>query len=211
MTVTAGDLDSLRLDTILMLPAIETYPMQGREGDATFPAQSTPIFGKATVLRTDGSRILAAANDAFEVAEYDAQGALRRLVRLSLPPRPVTEADHAAYVAQELQAIDDFNPGAPERFREQWRTSLREQRVASHFPFVDALFGADDGSLWVEEYRWRREEPRRYLIFDAAGRLAARAEMPPRARPAAIRADRILALWRDDDDVEHVRVYPVRR
>ncbi len=211
LTLTVSALDSLRPDTILVLPAFETYPMLGREGDATFPAQSTPIFGKGTVVRADGSRILAATNDAYEIAEYDQRGALRRLIRVAMPARPVTEADHAAYVAQELRAIDEFNPGAPEAFREQWRAALREQRVAPHFPFIDDLLGTGDGGIWVEAFRWRRDEPRRYFIFDGAGRLTARAEMPDRARPVAIHGDRVLALWRDADDIEHVRVYPVRR
>lgn len=211
ITVTAGDPDSLELDTLVVLPAFETYPILGREGEATFAAQSMPIFGKGMVLRTDGSHILAAVNDAFEVAEYDGEGKLRRLIRLAVPRSEVTDADHAAYVAQELQAIDDFNPGAPEAFREQWRAALRERRVASHFPFVDELIVADDGSLWVEVYRWRRDEPRRYFVFDSAGALIARAEAPLRARPTAVRSDRILALWRDADDIEHVRVYPIRR
>lgn len=210
LTITVGRSDSLRLDTILVLPAFETYPILGREGDATFPAQGTPIFGKATILRADRSRILAAVNDAFEIAEYDVGGALRRLVRLLMPPRPVTDSAHAAYVAQELQAIDELNPGAPELFREEWRAALRDRRVAAHFPYIDELLPTEDGGFWVEEFRWRRGVPRRYLVFDAEGRLIARAGMPAGARPAAVRGARILALWRDADDIEHVRVYPVR-
>ena len=101
----------------LVLPAFETYPMLGREGDATFPAQSMPIFGKSTVVRADGSRFLAATNDAYEIAEYSPRGELRRLIRVRLPARPVTDADHAAYVAQEMQAIDDFNEGRFARAR----------------------------------------------------------------------------------------------
>lgn len=211
LTIAVSGLDTLRLDTILVLPAFETYPMLGREGDATFPAQSMPIFGKSTVVRADGSRFLAATNDAYEIAEYSPRGELRRLIRVRLPARPVTDADHAAYVAQEMQAIDDFNPGAPEAFREQWRAALREQRVAAQFPFIDDVLGTEDGGMWAESYRWRRDEPRRYFIFDGEGRLTARAEMPARTRPLMIRNDRILALWRDADDIEHVRIYPVRR
>ena len=211
LTITVSGLDSLRPDTILVLPAFETYPVLGREGDATFPAQATPIFGKGTVVRADGSRVLVATNDAYEIAEYDQHGGLQRLIRVRVPARPVTDADHAAYVAQELQAIDEFNPEAPEAFREQWRAALREQRVAAQFPFIDDLLGTEEGGVWAEAYRWRRDEPRRYVIFDREGRLTARAEMPARARPLAIRGDRILALWRDADDIEHVRIYPVRR
>ncbi len=211
LTVTLTERDSIHLDTILTLPALETYPLLGREGDATFPAQSMPLFGKATILRADGSRILAATNDAFEIAEYDAEGTLQRLIRLLLPRRAVSDADRAEYVAQELRAIDEQNAGAPEVFREQWRTALREQRVSTHFPFIDDLLVAEDGALWVEVFRWRRGDPRRYFVFDEAGRLTARAAMPPRSRPMAIRGDRILALWRDADDIEHVRIYRVRR
>jgi hypothetical protein len=211
LTLAAGDVDSVLLDTILVLPAFETYPVLGREGDATYPGRASPIFGKGTIVRTNGSRILVASNDAFEIAEYDSAGTLRRIMRLASPPREVKDADHAAYVAQELQAIDDFNPGAPDAFREQWRSALRERRVATHFPFIDDLIVADDGSIWVEAFRWQRDEPRRYLIFDAAGQLRARAEAPLRSRPTAIRGDRVLALWRDADDIEHVRIYPIRR
>ncbi|HEX6643286.1 MAG TPA: hypothetical protein VF037_01330 [Gemmatimonadales bacterium] len=210
-TVAIASSDVTRLDTVLVLPGLETYPVLGQEGEASFPAEQFPVFGRSSVVHAVGGRLYAATNESFELREFDAGGAPKRFIRVLVPAQPVRPEDRAEQLEQSLRAIDEFNAQAPEALREQWRRIERERRVAAEFPFIGEFLVAPSGEFWVEEYGWRRAAARRYLVFDSAGRLVARAEAPLRARPLALRDDAMLAVWRDADDIEHLRVYPVRR
>jgi hypothetical protein len=46
-------------------------------------------------------------------------------------------------------------------------------------------------------------------VFDPAGVYLGDVEMPERFRVFQIGADFVLGQWRDEDDVEHVRLYPL--
>ena len=48
-------------------------------------------------------------------------------------------------------------------------------------------------------------------MVDSAGRLLGRVTLPPSFRLTAIGSDRVYGVWKDEEDVEHVRVYPLRK
>lgn len=208
-TLAAIPLDTARLDTLLVLPGMESYPVLASEGDRSFPATSFPIFGKQSVVRTHGGSIYTALNDAYQVTVHDSAGTPTQVVRLGVPAVDVTEADHRTHVERESRSLDERNASAPQSLRDQWRAQLRERRVAKQFPFIADLIVAPDGHLWVEGYRPENDDPRHYLIFDEGGFLVAQAEAPARVRIMAARHDAVLTIWRDLDDLQHVRIYPV--
>lgn len=72
-------------------------------------------------------------------------------------------------------------------------------------------FLANDTHLWVQRVpAWNAEEvATEWEVFDANGTWQGLVTMPARVVPLDIAGDRIVALWRDDDDVPHVRVYRV--
>ena len=63
---------------------------------------------------------------------------------------------------------------------------------------------ADGGIVPRAGSRW-------WTVRTLDGRAAARVEMPDRFRVDAIGADFVIGVWRDTDDVEHVRMYRLAR
>lgn len=73
-------------------------------------------------------------------------------------------------------------------------------------------FLVNDTQLWVQRVpAWNAEDvATEWDVFDAGGTWQGLVNMPARIVPLDITGNRIVALWRDDDDVPHVRVYRVR-
>ena len=64
-----------------------------------------------------------------------------------------------------------------------------------------------EGNLWVAEYRNWGDDPRRWHVFDPDGALFGVVEMPTSFTVYQIGSDFILGSWRDESDVEHVRLF----
>ena len=92
---------------------------------------------------------------------------------------------------------------------------LREKVLAASYPaqvpVIDALVIAANGDLWFREYVVDPEDPVRYVVADSTGRFKAFAIGPTRFTPSWIGADRAIGLWRDQDDVAHLRGYRLTR
>jgi hypothetical protein len=68
-----------------------------------------------------------------------------------------------------------------------------------------------DGNLWVLAYTRPGDERRSWTVFAPEGRALGTVETPPGLRIMEIGADYVLGVWRDDLDVEHVRMYRLDR
>ncbi len=64
-----------------------------------------------------------------------------------------------------------------------------------------------DGYLWVRAYDVPGHEANSWSVFDAEGTLLGAVELPSDLEPHDIGPDYVLGVWRDADDVEHVRMY----
>jgi len=49
------------------------------------------------------------------------------------------------------------------------------------------------------------------VVFDSTGHAIAKVQCPARMRPYVVGPDVIIGMWRDEDDVQHVRVYRIRK
>ena len=67
---------------------------------------------------------------------------------------------------------------------------------------VDAL-----SNVWVKEYNRPGDNTPRWSMFDSSGVWLGTLTFPVRFEPLDIGSDYVLGLWRDEDDVEHVRMY----
>lgn len=66
------------------------------------------------------------------------------------------------------------------------------------------------GNLWVAEYRVL-DEPSRWQIFDPSGRWLGELTLPDGGRITEIGDDYVLGVWRDEAEVETVRLYGLRK
>jgi hypothetical protein len=89
--------------------------------------------------------------------------------------------------------------------------NLRRQLFAEQGPYYTDFLPTDEGGVWLEQYSRPWTLTRRYLVFDSTGTLMARVELPPRIRPFQILGDRMIARWRNEDDVDHIRIYRIEK
>lgn len=198
-----------RLDTLVIVPAFEWFPGEFSEGGPSFLSYGDVTFGKDTRLGHDGRRLFIGTNATNETWLYEG-GALRRVIRDATPAGPVTEEHRAQYLRDREASFRRTN--VSEAVRDVWRANLqRNTRFAEVFPYHDRLMIGTDGSLWVEMVRRYEDEGRRFVVYDTAGRAIARAEFPARVRPLQVGPDFLVGMWRDPDDVPHLRVWRIGR
>ena len=77
-------------------------------------------------------------------------------------------------------------------------------------PFINDLFVAPDGKLWVEVVR---TPGNRWEVFDTGGKLLASVPAPPRRenRAPAFGPDHLVTIRRDSLDLDHVDVWRLER
>jgi hypothetical protein len=94
---------------------------------------------------------------------------------------------------------------------------MDEVTFARHLPAYSTVLVDADRNLWVSESTLESflsqgfsrvpSSSLSWRVFDPMGRWMGTVVMPARFRPMDIGSDFVLGLWRDADDVEHVRLY----
>lgn len=200
--------DAARLDTVALVPGPELYPVPFKEGEYEGIGRNSPAFGRSsyTAVSADG-QLLLGTNEANEVRVYQG-GVLRRILRDGTPAQPVLEAHKVRY-RQDQEANFARSP-VSEAVKAQWReNAARSERFAETMPYYERLLFGTDGSIWVEAKRRFDDEGRRYVVYGADGRAVARAVFPDRVRPLQVGPDEMIGMWRDPDDVVHLRIWRV--
>ena len=164
-------------------------------------------FGRMLALGTGKDRLHVGTADRYEIASYDSAGRLTRLVRRAAEPVPVTDAEVAAV---KQQMLEGYPPGA-EAQRDRLKTTLDGMTFHSTKPAYDGFVVGDDGSLWVAEYAQPGSDlPTRYDVFDPQGEWVGHVTFPPRFALQHAGPGYALGVWRDADEVQYVRLYPLR-
>jgi hypothetical protein len=193
-----------------------SYTRQGERGDTI--ASAPPIswfayssgprrviapqpFSHESVAAIGRSRIHLGHTSAFEIGSYHATGGLERLVRVLQPNRPVTSDDIQTYERLRLEQEADAGE----------RSALRDQVEVAPFPETFPAFASlmvdDAGRLWVENYRLPGESDVVYSVFGDEGELLGAVRVPLGLRIYEIGNDYVLGRWRDELDVEHIRLH----
>ncbi|HUE77919.1 MAG TPA: 6-bladed beta-propeller [Longimicrobiales bacterium] len=193
------DLDGQVVDSLGPYPGPARYVHLGETGFWMRPVK----FGRGEHLQVAAGRVFFGDDRTAEVRAFDRDGRLLRIVRLPHDPRAVT-TDHLA------RYRDQFLEGVPEDQLAQARERLEETPAADRLPAFDDLFVDRLGRLWVEEFDGFTDRPDVWTVLGPDGRLLARLTLPPAVRPLDAGEDYLLTYERDDLDVEHVRLHPLR-
>ena len=105
------------------------------------------------------------------------------------------------YREQELRRRTDAN--ARRRFAEHYD----EVPWPSTFPAFRDIRVDRIGNLWVRTYAPPQDSTTTFHVFGADGLFSATVMLPPRVDLLEAGDDYVLARWRDDLDVEYVRLY----
>jgi hypothetical protein len=85
---------------------------------------------------------------------------------------------------------------------------FRDLPMPVTMPAFSTIRVDDDLNLWVQAYLAPGDEGETsWTIFDRDGRVVTRLDMPAGLDPTHIGTDFILGVWRNELDVEHVRLY----
>jgi len=201
------------IDTLMTLPAGQSFQMQGGEMQMRIFA-AEPVW---TVMSDGG--VAYAMNSDYSINVYSPAGELQRIVRLPVERRPVTEADRKAMLdliekAMRQQMADAGAP--PEMLERMMQQVLGSIQFAEQYPAFANIMGGPDGSLWVQHGRTADEfelstnfDPQeigapRWDVFDADGRYLGLIEFPERFTPLRFKGNAIYGIERDELDVQHV-------
>jgi hypothetical protein len=193
------------MDTLAHLPGAQSYLSKD---DGMFSTSSV-VFGRDVLLEPGGDRFYVGDNDSYQIAEHRPDGTLLRLIRRPYDPVSVGEDDVAAYYEKRST---DFS-GAPAALRARMQAREEEQRKEvphrTTLPAFASLQVDPEGNLWVEDSRRPADEQPRWSVFDPEGRWLGSVNTPVGLRVLQIGSDFVLGVWKDDLEVEHVRVYPM--
>jgi hypothetical protein len=198
--------DGASTDTMATFEGLEMYTVEASFGGRTFPSPLQVQFGLNTTLGTWGDQIYVGDNARPEIMVYDRDGTLRRVIRSSYTPVTVTEAHRKAQEEQNLEqwAANPFR-GMPKEMMDQVEGWIREAMYAERFPAYQAFFLDREGNLWVQEYA--PGQPQQFRVYSPLGEFMVRTALPPDVRPLDIGRDYVIGAFKDDDGLEHIRLY----
>ena len=101
---------------------------------------------------------------------------------------------------------------------------LERTVFAERLPSFGSMILDQTGNLWVQRFDYRRvfytpgpvrtqtmSVPSKWDVIDPAGRWLCTVDLPARFTPVEIGSDYVAGLARDEDEVEQVRVYRLRK
>jgi hypothetical protein len=187
--------DGKLLDTEVPRPDGERYhgSVSGRS------IMRSPPFGRQFAVLASSDSWYYGSMDRFEIEEYTPEGELERIIRRDVPNRPVTP-----------QMVEDLRAWALEQYRGM-PTPVLDWIMNMPAPETTPAHGAsmivdDDGNLWVSEYALPTESPS-WAVFDAGGGFLGTVDTPANGFVTQIGADFVLGVWRDELDIQQVRMY----
>jgi hypothetical protein len=189
------DADGVFIDSLARLPGAETFSVS--VGADAAIATGRP-FGRAPVEVAGGDRWYYGSGDRYEIEVRTEDGTLARLLRRPVPNRSVTPDLIAARERRVRERRTERGVTAPTPFDD---IPYPEDMP----PYEDLRLDAAD-NLWVAYYRLD-EEPVRWAVFDPDGRWLGDVETPPGGRIWDIGDDYALGMWRDELDVQQIRMY----
>jgi hypothetical protein len=173
-----------------------------RNPDGTGTDRPRPL-GKRTSVAVHDGRIFVGTGDAFEIEVFSVDGEHVGPIRDTVTRVELTGERLDTYVDHQVSLVEDDRRRAVRRFFEGLEYP---DRAPAHLDLV----AGDDGHLWVEEFHLPGEPATRRVYRPAGGRVAS-VEMPRGFTLMAAGADFVLGVWRDELDVDHVRMYRILR
>lgn len=197
------DAASRRLDTV------GTYDFVPKV-DMSRPANPFVAMG---TLGAAAGRFVVGRTDRPELRWIRPDGSLEQVVRWPATPALATDGLLAEYLEELRAMLRRANPdmGTAEFDQFMGQQAARFGLPAgTPLPLWVQLTGDAEGRLWLAEFTPTplRAVPR-YTVLDADGLWLGTVTMPPGFRLLDANATAVLGVQRDEDDVEHIVVYPL--
>jgi hypothetical protein len=137
--------------------------------------------------------------DSYEIREYSAIGALRRIIRRDVDLR-LTAAMIVGYKEMQLA-------GRTGDARRAMETEIASREFPRTFPAFQRIEVDAARRIWVQDYSVTQDAPLTWTVFDPAGKMLGAITTPARFRILDFGGDYVLGRWRDDDNVAYIRLH----
>ena len=199
------DGDTTRTDTLRTVVGEEWF--RAGQTRQNLAMRQIPFARNTVVAWTDNRLYVGETGSAqLEVRRYD--GTLERLIRWEGDSVRVTANDRADFrdvVIRDLTA----------RGRQNRLVAFERWLAAVPYPDVKPVFNdlATDpsGRIWVRAWSPAGAERDKWTIFAPDGKIIAGLEVPLGLEFLDVGEDYVLALWKDEVDLEYVRLYRLEK
>lgn len=196
------------LDTVLVGRGADMYGVRFTEGAHSGVGSMPVTFGNQSVQAVVDRKLYLGETTEPQFRIADLIGPGRRIVRWKGVAEAVTEEDRRRSFEFDSTLMAS-SPGGDVMLRSSMFETFRTRRYAERMPLYTAILPTDNGEVWLEQFARPWRLARTYLVFDSTGAMIARVELPPDVRPFQVAGDRVIARWRDEDEIEYVRVYRI--
>ena len=162
------------------------------------------VFGRTSHQATRATSLYVGTNDAYAIDEYDRGGRLVRSIRRDVEPIPVTDEMLAAEVESRLERMQ-------ERFRALFGPIYDEMPKVESLPYYSAIRIDPDDHMWVRRFTSVSTPAHEWTVIDPTGRMLGQVMFPDGLDVYEIGRDYVLGRWRDESDVEYVRLHQLTR
>jgi hypothetical protein len=187
------------------LPGVEIIMRSQGSGGEMFISASVIHFGKRPSAFARGDRLVLGSGDSYEASFFRRDGVLDRIIRVLIPPTPVTSREVDQLLEDRVAALDDPDD-APAT-----RSSFGDIPHADFMPAYQDFFLDSEGFLWIESYRTPGVGFRSWTLFDSDGIPRTRLSLPRTNRLLDVGRSTVLTVFEDDLGVEYLRVFPLTR
>ena len=162
--------------------------------DIPFGPQLVQHPGPAVVMYS-------AMTNAYRIAVTRRTGDTLRVIERTLAPEPISDEEWAT----GNREFEELRAERPDAACDPRRPSQPETKS-----FIEDIFVASDGRLWVEVIRTAGN---RWEFFDREGHLLGSVPAPSRKERAApaFRGDHLVTIRQDSLDLDHVEVWRIER
>jgi hypothetical protein len=180
-----------------------------KQGEVSMGTQSMTMgrgigFGANSFLGGSGDLIWSTTGNAFVIAGHDTAGALKRVVRVGLPVRTVSEADRERFKAAMREQFEQMRSMVPPGFLEAELAKIEETPFAETHPAIGQMLVDRLGRIWATPNTPMVDTTATWGVFDAEGTLLGKVVIPAGTLYAASE-DRIV-IRREDDETGLIRL-----
>ena len=163
-------------------------------------------FTQAELVSVHGNALAVYRGPGNEIEEWTQAGQLQRIIRWSVPPRPVRDVWERYKVASlERRGLTAIG-------RELWTEfHALSLPLPENLPAIEAVMSDTEGRIWARRYRLLWETDQIWDVFEPDGEWCGTITTPPNLTVYHIGADFVLGVHRDELDVERVRLHALNR
>ena len=200
--------------------AVSDFP--GQEGVIERTGESVAHigydFGKGPRFAVAPGTLAAVDTEAYHIRLFSLEdGRTARILHRDIVPPPVTTA-HVDAEIEEYIETNVLYGGVSREQAEEMARGRREDPRAPTLPILRSIRLDATGNLWVEPFFGAGIDVGPFEVFAADGTWLGSVSVPPGlergfipdfAPGLGIGDDYILGVWRDAQDIQHVRLYPL--